>query len=151
MQWLDKNYIRLVSQVIFCNITIKDCNKTNCTSGDDGIEGTWKLVRVDITGCNDASENQSVVAGTLTCDVYCVDETITIGTESFTTVSTIGFLGSTETTTTEGTYTINGDQITTCEGTDCVTGTFEVDGDEMTFIEVDTDTGCTATATYSRQ
>lgn len=120
------------------------CLFTSCGS-DDSVEGKWTLVSFSYTDCVDPDDNEveagySATACTEQSSDDCFHQEfdfLSNGTLQIT--ATDNFGGSVDVDTNSGTYTVDGDMITICEGGDCENGTYSISGDVLTLTLDDID------------
>lgn len=123
---------------------------TSCGSDDD-ITGTYKIISYSLNSCDDSSENFTLDVSsddgcsTLLGEEVCGNGTVVLNEGGTFSVSfTFTIAGSSETIEGTGAYTLDGNTLTICDGTDCVDGT--VDGKRLT-ISLPEDDGCRLTMT----
>ena len=104
----------------------------SCSGDEDEITGTYEITSFATTQCDDPSENFTFdFSSNGGCDdlfgvEVCGQGTITLSEDdTFTMSITISVDGDSDTLTSVGTYSIDGNQITTCEDNICETATFE--------------------------
>ncbi len=114
----------------------------------DLIIGSWQAKTLVTKSCTNASDNQAL---TFSSGCYeegfigvkiCINATfLANGKYDFIFKTTI--FGTTETDTEQGTYSINGNELTLCPlGGDCEDSQFIISENAISLISVDPDTGC---------
>lgn len=124
----------------------------SCGDDDDSIAGTYRLTSFSTTNCDDPEENINFDFSaddgctSLLGVSVCGDGTITL-TESggFSFTLNITTLGQTFSETGSGTYTIDGNMITICDGTECQSSTFTLGSGRITLSYSEEDDSCIVT------
>ncbi len=137
----------------FVILLVSACKKDD---PKDLIIGSWQAKTLVSKSCTNASDNQSL---TFSSGCYeegfigvqiCINATFFAnGKYDFIFKTTI--LGTTETDTEQGTYTINGNELTLCPlGGDCEDSQFTISENAISLISVDPDTGCDTELTMTK-
>ena len=133
-----------------------------CSKDEKNLEGIWDLQRVVTSNCQDPADNSVIDFSTnngcqsLGLFSICIKATTEFRNGTYTTVftTTTSVLGSTETETeTEtGTYSVEGNKITVCDGaSDCRVGEFTISGDNLTINANDDELKCKTVQTMKRR
>ncbi len=143
---------------------------TSCSSDDDSdddnnnnnsssIVGNWNVTRIITANCDDPSDDSDLNLADEPCIEFfgievCteIEMTFTSGGDlSFTSmVTTTGY--GTETDTEEGTYSVDGNNITICdEDGDCDTGTYSISGNTLNLSYSDPSDGCDSDITANKK
>ena len=106
---------------------------SSCSSEDGDVVGTYQIVSLATTNCDDPFENFSFNFESKDgCDSQlgleiCGDGHLTLtADETFTFSLTLTVDGDSSTMTSSGTYSVNGNTITTCDGAICEDGNFDL-------------------------
>ncbi len=138
---------------IFFIAALLSCKKDE---PDDLLIGTWKATKLVNSGCTDPEENQN-----LTFTNGCYGESllgleicltaIFNSNETYSSITKTTFLGSTQTETESGTYSISNGKLTICAtGSPCEISNFTVSENTLNIIVKDTDTNCTSELTFAK-
>jgi hypothetical protein len=122
---------------------------SSCSSDDEDIAGTYKIIEFSTSGCDDPEENVSFKLdndGCVTQDgiEVCINGTFTFGANNtFMTSFTFSALGFNETTTASGTYAQEGNTITICDDDGCESSSATISGGKLTITVPDAESNCT--------
>ncbi len=124
----------------------------SCGSDDDSIEGTYKIISFMTAGCDDPEENFNFDfsandgCSTVLGQEVCGDGTMTLSASgTFVFEITVTVIGQSFTQSGNGSYTIDGNTITICDGSECETTTFTLGSGVITLKFTDSDDSCTLT------
>ena len=131
---------------------------TSCGDDDgDSIAGTYRLVTFTQTNCDDPQENFSLDLSaddgctTLLGEEICGDGTMTLSENGgFSFSLTLSAAGQSFSSSGSGTYTVDGNEITICDGDDCETSTFALGSDRITISVSEEDDPCIISLTGER-
>lgn len=149
-----KNLTYFFFVISLCCLALVSCGDDEPTFADE-LVGTWNLLSITATGCDDPSDNLDFDFGTSGCTTFMGAEICTNGTYTFTSGGTYRTGGSISSgsqilvdLSAGGTYTVDGNSVTICDDadSDCGTATVTIANDRMTVVT--TDDGCTATQVY---
>ena len=97
-----------------------------CSSDDDDITGTYTITSYGLSGCNDPSLNFSLnTSSNNGCSTFqgeeiCVSGSIVINTDNTYSISlNVSLGGFNDNQSATGTYTLSGNSISLCEGSEC--------------------------------
>lgn len=125
---------------------------SSCGSDDESVDGTYKMLSFTTTNCADPDENISfdfsandgcvTIAGVEVCG----QGTLTLNTDNtFSYSFTLSGAGLSETSNGSGTYSVDGNQITICDGDECSTSTFSLGSNMITISLSEADDPCVIT------
>ncbi|MFY0650472.1 MAG: hypothetical protein JXQ96_00495 [Cyclobacteriaceae bacterium] len=118
------------------------CSKDDDASNQNELEGTWVSSAVEVTGCEDESDNY-----TTTCDSPCLFLRIAADSTFEETDASDG-----DGEIREGTIVVSGSDLILCDPdgeSNCVRKSFSQDGDSMSLSSTDED-GCLRVIAYTR-
>ena len=127
-------------QLLLLSIILSAVLMVSCGDDDgDTIAGTYRLTAFSQSNCADPLENYNLDLSaddgctTLLGEEICGDGTLTL-TESggFSYNLTLTALGQSFTSSGNGSYTVDGNQITICDGEDCETSSFALGSGQIT-------------------
>ena len=111
----------------------------SCSSDDDDITGTYKITSFSSVGCSDPIDNFSFdFSANDGCTMFlgeevCGDGTLTLSADnSFSFTLTVTAAGQSFTQNGSGSYSIDGNTITICDGGVCETSTFTLGSGQIT-------------------
>ena len=139
---------------------------SNCKKDDNNepsVVGVWAVTEINAIGCNDPADDGRIDLTEPCQDIFGIEFCLEVEikfTDSQVTVSSVSSVkdpitGETQTETENdvNSYTLEGNEITTCEldGTGCETSTYSISGNVLTVTFVSEEDGCTNTFTAERQ
>lgn len=140
----------------FLSIAITSCGDDEPTL-EEQIIGTWNLLSLTTSGCDDPSDNLDLDFGTSGCATIMGEELCTNATYTFTSGGAFRTGGSISAGSQilldlsgGGTFTVEGNMVTICDEVDdeCDTATVTVVDDRMTVRTTSSDDNCSGTQVY---
>ncbi len=124
----------------------------SCGKDEDSIVGTYRIINLQSSACDDPGENLSLAFDENGCTIdngieVCLSGNIVLTESGMISGSfTLSFLGFTETTTFSDTYTYQNGTLTICDGNNCESATVDQGLDTISIrFPSDDDSGCIIT------
>ena len=145
---------QLFCALFACAILFTACKKDDETSTDE-VLGIWDMVTLVNSNCNDPAEDGTTEASVLECNDVNTFACTEINFEfkddgTFINEVTAIVFGIDFSETTDGTYTVTGDEVEICYSSGCVTGVI-TDGQMTITTTDDPDTGCDTDTILEKQ